>query len=264
MPESKPFPRTYRPHINWESDQYIEHPLFAENARQYILAAELIYKDYTSLINYIEQSNDNKNCYSMRIYELFFRTCTEIEANMKAILRENHYIRYKKSSKKHVVDDWNMKDDYFLLNKTHHLSSYAVKFPNWIEDSDIIRPFYNWKDGDYKPLIWYQDFTKVKHNRHEYFNKANFGNLVSSLGALAILLTTQFNDHDFSPEATHAYGYKDPLRLPTSVGLPLQLVLPYDWDDDEKYSFSWFSLRGEENPFEYLFGEYNNGMEKSI
>lgn len=77
MPQIKPFPRTYRPSRH-DDDHYIEHPLFAQDARQYIKAAELIYKDYCSLLDYIEPAECNLPCYSIRIYELFFRICTEI------------------------------------------------------------------------------------------------------------------------------------------------------------------------------------------
>jgi hypothetical protein len=254
MPQTKPFPRTYRPSLP-DDDHYIEHPQFAQDARQYIKAAELIYKDYCVLIDYIEPADCNLPCYSIRIYELFFRICTEIEANMKAILRENHYKRFYLDCENHQKEatTWNIKSDYYATNITHHLYAYEVIFPNWTEKNKTIQPFKAWENREYHTLPWYKAYNDVKHNRHEHFSDANFGNLISSLAALAILLSAQFKDHDFIVEQNHSYGFTDPNVLPISIGIPLQIKFPTDWDEDEKYDFSWFHIREQENPFTTLF-----------
>lgn len=52
---------------------------------------------------YIEPSDDNKDTYSHRIYELYLRTCTEFEANAKFILKSNGY-----NNAKRILDYWKL------------------------------------------------------------------------------------------------------------------------------------------------------------
>jgi len=96
--------------------QYILHPDYAESPEQYIRAYLLIQKDLLNLFDYIEPSDNNQKTYSFRIHELLIRTCIEIEANFKAILRENGL----------TVIDFKY-TDYLKLNLSHRLSSYEVK-----------------------------------------------------------------------------------------------------------------------------------------
>jgi hypothetical protein len=92
---------------------YIMHPAFAKEPQHYIRAFELIQEDLLDLFDYIEPADVNLHCYSYRIHALHLRTCIEVEANCKAILKENGYP---------TGSDWNMRD-YKKLEKTHHLSS---------------------------------------------------------------------------------------------------------------------------------------------
>lgn len=71
--------------------KYIERPEFAQDAAHYVRAFLLIQKDLINLFDYIEPSDQNLQTYSFRIHELLLRTCVEVEANFKAILRENGY-----------------------------------------------------------------------------------------------------------------------------------------------------------------------------
>jgi hypothetical protein len=42
-------------------------------------------------IYYVEPADKNLECYSYRIHALLLRACIELEANCKAILKENGY-----------------------------------------------------------------------------------------------------------------------------------------------------------------------------
>jgi hypothetical protein len=84
--------------------QYIRHPSYANQPSNYIRAFLLIQKDLQAVFEYIEPSDQNLETHSFRTYELLLRTCTEVEANFKAIFRANTYNRTGASL--------NMRDDY--------------------------------------------------------------------------------------------------------------------------------------------------------
>jgi hypothetical protein len=183
MPVTKPFRRTCRQFVNGSyaeggRSKYVRHPKYAKAPQQYVRAFMLIQKDLLELFGYVEPADVNLNCYSYRIHELHTRTCIEIEANCKAILSENGYIRNR---------DWNM-NDYKKLNLTHRLSSYQIKLPLWYGNESPRRPFSAWAAGG--PLPWYQAYNQTKHDRHENFEDANFENLLNAVSGLVALLSS--------------------------------------------------------------------------
>ncbi len=101
--------------------RYIDHPMYAESPEHYVRAFALLLKDVQTLFDYVEPSDVNLPCYSYRIHELLLRTCVEVEANCKAILRENGYDR---------PGDWSMAD-YRKIDVSHRLSRYVVRIPFW-------------------------------------------------------------------------------------------------------------------------------------
>ena len=122
MSITKPFRRTCRELADGSYERsgngrYVKHPRFAVAPEQYVRAFLLIQKDLQELFDYVEPADKNLGCYSYRIHELHMRTCIEVEANWKAILTENGYVR---------GGDWNM-GDYKKIEKTHRLSGYQVK-----------------------------------------------------------------------------------------------------------------------------------------
>ncbi len=126
MSITKPYHRTCRQFVDGEYSeggrwQYILHPKYADSSDHYIRAFLLLQDDLKKLFQYIEPSDTNLNTYSFRIHELLLRTCVEVEANFKAILKENGY---KKS------DKWT-RHDYKKIEESHFLSKYKVKYPFW-------------------------------------------------------------------------------------------------------------------------------------
>jgi hypothetical protein len=99
----------------------------------YIRGFCLLQKDLEHLFEYIEPGDDNLESYSFRVHELLLRACVEVEANCKAILRENDYPKDEKGR-------WNMAD-YKKINTSHRLSSFSVKLPYWHGEQRIRRPF---------------------------------------------------------------------------------------------------------------------------
>ena len=245
MPIKYPYKRTCRQFVDGTYNDsgkwhYIHDKNFAESPEHYVRAFDLIQKDLLHLFNYIEPSDKNLETYSFRIYELFFRTCVEIEANFKAILRENDYGKRE--------DRLNI-SDYKRVNLTHRLSSYSVFIPYWKGNHDNIRPFecFPLREDDIKSSkstpAWYCAFTKVKHNRLQYFEEANLLNLVGSVCALVALLSSQFCREDFSPGNTlvSCGGPNDGME--SAIGGYFRVKFPNDWPEEERYDFEYDSVQ---------------------
>lgn len=143
MPISRPYKRNARifvddKRIEVGKSGYILHEKYAQFPGHYIRAYLLIQKDLQELFDYIEPADKNQDTYSYRVHALLLRTCVEIEANFKAILRENKY------TKCHEGDDFLTMNDYRKINTTHRLSSYEVKLPVWNGAHNIRKPFFKW------------------------------------------------------------------------------------------------------------------------
>lgn len=227
-----PYKRTIRPfedgsYFEGGRIAYVKVPNFAQFPDQYIRPFLILQKDFIELQDFIEPSDENKVTYSYRIHELLIRVCVEIEANCRAILIENGYSTN--------VEKQNM-SDYKKINKSHKLSSYRVKMPVWRGERRIRNPFSEW-DGD-QSLQWYEAYHAIKHNRHNEFVKASFGNLVDAICGLVILLTAQFGDVDFIPKESAILWCGLPEDLESTIGGYFRIQYPTDWEEDELYFFS--------------------------
>ena len=244
MTVRKPFPRTCRQFVNGSYSEggkwrYITDTRFASSPQQYIRAFLLIQKDLLNLFDYVEPSDKNAECYSYRMHELLIRACVEVEANCKAILNDNGYVRR---------GDWNM-EDYRKLNRTHRLSSYQVKFPLWHGAKSVVSPFAPWATGGC--LAWYQAYNATKHDRHGEFETANFGNLVQAIAGLVALLGAQFHTQDFSGiDYLIADGPADGFE--PAIGSYFLIMHADDWPAADRYEFDWEALKSDPNAFQQL------------
>lgn len=223
---------------------YILHPKFALEPEHYVRAFMLIQKDLFNIFDYIEPSQVNRRCYSYRIHALYVRTCIEIEANFKAILRENGYSR---------SGNWNMKDDYKKLEATHFLSAYEVKLPVWQGNLNVRTPFAPWASSGALP--WCQAYNDAKHDRHDKFCQANFGNLLDAICGLVVVLSAQFFIYDFSPAApvrTLSGMGGPPLGYESAIGGYFHVKFPTNWPAADQYDFDWQALRQSADPFHTL------------
>lgn len=241
----KPYKRTARTFTEEKIKKgglyrYIHHKEYADSPEHFIRAFLIIQKDFINILDYIEPADQNLETYSFRLHELLTRICIEIESNCVAILKENGYTNSK---------DWGM-NDYKKINNSHHLSSFDVKLSVWSGEKNVRTPFKNWNFD--KSLEWWRNYTTTKHNRHQEFEKATFGNLIDAMCGLVVILSSQFQDRDF---ALHDYicmgnshgGWE------VAIGNYFLVKYPDDWTDEEKYDFSWSELQKEPNPID----EYN-------
>jgi hypothetical protein len=246
------------PNSGYSSWAYIIDKEYSENPIHYIRAFLIIQNDLKELFEFIEPSEINLKTYSFRIHQLLLRTCIEIESNFKAILRENIYTPvYKRGKRKgdpRKENRWNI-NDYKIINKTHHLSSYQVIIPFWNNPKKTFTPFNSWEKS--KSPEWYQAYNKSKHNRMNYFKEANLENLLMAVSGLLILLSSQFKTESFLPGSKsiglgQSYSY---YNGEFGIGSFFMVKFPDDWKDEEKYKFNWSELKKEEERFQKI--DYN-------
>lgn len=248
MPVSRPYRRTCRPFVGNSyaeggKSAYILDSRYADAPHHYIRAFELLLKDCQNLFSYVEPADDNQVCFSYRIHELLLRCCVEIEANFKAVLKANDYLRPGARER-----DWNMGSDYVLIEKSHRLSGYQVKFPFWRGRSATRTPFESWSRTESLP--WYQAYNATKHDRHMKFSEATFKHLTDALCGLLVVLSAQFYTHDFSPGLV-LLGC-EPIQdgMTSGLGQYFRVKFPDDWPLDQRYDFNWQELQNEEQPFQ--------------
>jgi hypothetical protein len=244
----RPFRRTARQFSDgpyWEEgrSRYIDHPLFAEAREHYIRAFLLIQKDLQTLFDYVEPSDRNLQCHSFRIHELLLRACVEVEANCKAILRENGY----------PSGEWKMRD-YRKLDASHRLSSYRVRLPVWRGVQSERRPFAAWAAGGALP--WYSAYNSTKHDRHEAFDQATFQQLTDAACGLVALLTAQFLHHESPGKEASKSGQGHYEVFISAIGGYFEVKMAFDWPQEERYLFNWNELATLADPFDSF--DYSN------
>ena len=243
MSVNKPYYLTVRQfkdgsYANSGRSLYISHPSYGEKPSNYIRAFELIEKDLLTLFEYIEPAAVNRKAYSFRTFELFLRTCTEIEANFKSILRSNTYSR---SSARNLNIE-----DYFKINSSHFLSKYEVHLPHWDGTGSVRRPFKLWNSVTHR-LDWYQSYNDAKHDRAQNLGSASLENLVDAVCGLAVVIAAQFYTYTFTgPDYIIASGPDGDEIL----GNYFRIIFPKNIPNAKRYDFDWQTLQNTPNPLQ--------------
>lgn len=256
MSIDKPFHRNVRamvdgPNAGYSCWAYIIDKDYSQNPTHYIRAFMMLQDDLQEVFEFVEPSDTNMKTHSFRIHELLMRTCIEIEANFRAILKENIYTPIS-NGKPRKETSWNIRD-FQKVNVSHRLSSYKVQYPVWDGEHCLFEPFKAWRTGNSLP--WYQAYNASKHDRHDNFKQASFENLLNAFAALQILISAQFKTESFA--ATRSLGVAGDTyhSLCSGIGGYLLIDFPSDWPEDQKYSFDWFSLKEEAVRFQKF--DYN-------
>jgi len=209
-----------------------------------IRAFDLIIGDFKKVCEYIDPSDDNCAVYSHRLYELFIRSCTELESNMKAILNANGY---KTKTKIAGIQRLNI-NDYKKLETALKLSEYQVIINFWNNGRGSKHaPFQNWANGESGNLVWYQDYNYVKHDRDGKFHLASLENLISSICGLFVILFSQYGVQVFNPyQKVESYDSWDKTIYEKSS---IFSIIPPVWQDGEEYDFNWDIISKQKDPF---------------
>lgn len=238
MALTKPYKRIYREHLRGSCEHdYFRDPLYAADRLSCIHSYHLLEKDLKILFDYISPNSSNGETFSLRIYELFFRACTEFENNATAILKANNYTR---------SGNWNC-TDYFKINQALFLSNFEVQVNVWEDGPLILKPFQHWASGTYASLPWYQDYNLVKHERATNFSRANLKNLMESMAGVLSILYAQFAHDSFSPY--QPISMTDVCDGFETANDSLFQVKPHQFVDAEKYDFNWSTLKSSPDPF---------------
>ena len=132
----------------------------------------MLESDLDNTSRYIEPLNQ-ENVYSFEFAKILILACTEVEAVFKAIC--------------HEIDDSQTAGDIgkyksIILGRYPKIVNTKVSAKRLGRD---IYPFAGWDRG---PLLWWNGYNDVKHNRESNFTKATYLNAVSALSALYILV----------------------------------------------------------------------------
>jgi hypothetical protein len=172
-------------------------------------AFQLLLRDLHRLLEFVEPVDANEKTYSHRIFELLLRTCTEYESLCKHLLQVAGY-----ESPERNFEHWNGRD-FQALAVNRPLTKHQVRVRFWRPIKNV-EPFQAWKNDEALP--WYQNYNKVKHNRHEDFKKATLETLVDALAGLFEMLALgdpypSFEDFNVVGHGKHGHFYIDEFVL---------------------------------------------------
>lgn len=179
-------PLMYR---DYTDDPRRQRDLSAEEERRLIHAiehAEILIEDLRDIARVVYPSPKTAKAYGARIRDLLMRACTEVEAQCKAVLKANNYVKLDSKGKK-SKRDLDM-SDYALVVEPLGLEVFtveALRFPDYPK----ISPFKDWPETS---LSWYQAYNRTKHNREEAFEDASLENAISAVAAVFVLLAAQY------------------------------------------------------------------------
>ena len=243
-----PYHRCYRPmkkgmNADWTARIYIQDPGYATTPDIYVRAFLNIQQDILKLFRYIEPAAANLYTYSYNIQQMLIRTCVEIEANFKAILKDNKF-----TSKAEY--NWNI-IDYSRVNVTHNLNRYKVEYPVWDEPDYVFCPFAEWGGNKHGAPRWYKAYNNIKHRKDALKEFATLGNLLEAFAGLFVLLTAQFNKTDFDPGFVNWSDPKGNIFYENKMfGIGNYLIVHYpEWREDEKYNCDWHLEYNKEDRF---------------
>jgi hypothetical protein len=218
--------------------RFVEHKAYSTDPSSYTRPFMLIQKDIVSLFEYVEPAQQNLATYSLRTFELLLRTCTEVEANLKAIIRANNYSVPERR--------WDI-THYYKVQLSHFLSDYQIKLPYWKGYGQIRKPFSQWTNS-YQTLDWYDAYNKSKHDRVLNLHKANLENLIDAFSALATLLAAQYYIYDFTPNNDYL-TVEDTDEFEGGIGGYLRIAFPSKVPISKRYEFDWATLEDNPDPF---------------
>jgi hypothetical protein len=244
---SWPYRRTVRQLVDGSfqssgNGQYVEHEKYSVDAWHYKRAFQIIDAELAEIFTFVEPSTQNFQSFSYKISGLLTKICIEVEANLKAILKENQYaVAPSKLNMSH----------YAKVEKSHFLSKYVIKFAVWYGDGVDFQPFDSWIDLQ-NPTTpdWYRSYNAAKHDRHAQFaSSATFKNMIEAYCGLAVLMWSQFFDADSPGHNTLSVGSVGGLPGFEFGPTGRTLIKPPEIPESERYSFNWQELKGLPDPF---------------
>jgi len=132
----------------------------------YFLALE---EELEKLSKYVDFSA-NDTVYSIEIARLFLSSCSEVDVILKQICKS-------------IDSDSNANSINAYFDEISPALPQLINFEVTIPRLGLtLTPWVDWASGH--PPFWWQDHNKVKHHRHNYFERANLKNCLNSMAGL--------------------------------------------------------------------------------
>lgn len=242
-----PYYRIYRPLMGrTDSAPYLHESEYAADRISRCRAFYMIHKDFERVFEYVEPGESNRETYSERLFEILLRTCTEFEANCKAILLANKY------NGKRQLDI----RDFKLIDKATQISKYKVRLRVWLPEPTWILPLEAWGKGNASASpFWWDCYNRAKHDRSNNLNLATLEQCVHAMGGLLCVLFAQFHHYATNPVRQFVPLYMTEMDEEGNeiISPPGGLfdVIPFvSWTDDQKYNFDWDKIKSTPNRFQ--------------
>ena len=137
----------------------------------YFLALE---KDVGILSRYVEFERNNFATYSIEMAHLLLSISSEVDVVSKALCSEIDH-----SAKAGGIKDYRK----LIPQKYPEIRDEPVFLPRY---NLSFKPWHSWHDD--KIPEWWHAYNKVKHQRGEYFSKANLQNVINSISGLFVVI----------------------------------------------------------------------------
>jgi len=197
IPPGRYFPRMARPehqHPGHFPTPFYRGLDFAHQRASASLQIGMLADRLRTCFQVVGPSEPNFNVFGAEFRNILLLAATEVEAQWKGILRENHY------DSSNTNQRWTTKD-YFKLEAALRLADYAIEFPEypWI---DPVAPFRGWSASNPTGSIgWYDAYNSVKHDRELNGNRATLLRSLEAVAAVVVVGVAQFGIR-FVREAT--------------------------------------------------------------
>jgi hypothetical protein len=209
------YPRIYRPFLEentsvfFEDDEHISdgarHEILKKEyagvvdypiERRHLLLSvnqlatlkEMLISVFNTVYPVFDADNPDKNnltTYGHNIKNLLVLACIEVETQLKGIYKAHE----------NAIQSHYSTKDYVKLKNILHLDKYEVHFP-FYSDLPSIQPFKNWNaQQPTGSLDWYDSYNAIKHNSENEFHRANLGNAIYAVSAVAVLIKAQYGDN---------------------------------------------------------------------
>ncbi len=145
----------------------------------YFLALE---EDLDRLARYVDLSGQNDGTFSIEIARLFLSASAEVDVVLKQIALKHNPTSKASSINAYYPD---------IVPHCPNFIGFSVLVPRY---GLTPNPWTSWTANT--PPFWWQDHNKVKHQRHNHFDKATLKNCLNSVAALFVSVI-----HLYSTEA---------------------------------------------------------------
>jgi hypothetical protein len=145
----------------------------------YFLAIE---EDLLKLSRYVDFSSQNDDTFSLEIARILMASSAEIDVVLKQLS-----IALDASSAANNINQYHDLITPIIPN----FKSFKVSVPT---QGLELTPWISWQNNT--PPLWWSANNKVKHHRHEHFDKASLKNCLNSVAALYISVL-----HLYAPQA---------------------------------------------------------------